>query len=242
MFRKKLKNFLILSLLGLLLFVLSSKTILAQAEEPLFTFSLNFQKLINKIIGKLLPPQEEDPYKEKYYELLQELAKLKLSLKEIKEKEIISFKEKYLPQTQEVEVLKKDNFGYIYVSNFEGIKEGMIVVDKNFVLVGKIIKVYKNYSIVQSLEVPNLEFNVTNLEDKLLGLGKTISNGFLEVDFVDPQMEIKLNDFVLTGEGPFPAGFVIGLVNKIYKNQFNQKIIVKLLFNSSSEKLLVIKK
>ncbi len=241
MFRRKIKNFLLLTCIGFLLFMLSTKTILAQVEEQVFTFSLNFQKLI-KNLWQTLFPQEKDVYKEKYYELLQELAKLKLVLKTVKEKNLITLREKYLPQTVEVNVFKNDGFGNYYVSLLPEISEGMIVVDQNWVLVGKVKKIFKNYALVESLEVPNLEFNVINVDGQLLGLGKTISNGFLEINFVDPNLEISLNDFVLTGEGLFPSGFIIGSVNKIYKNQFNQKIIVKLAFDSSAEKFFVIKK
>ncbi|MFN3605562.1 MAG: hypothetical protein ACK4UJ_12725, partial [Leptonema sp. (in: bacteria)] len=87
MFKKKIKNFLIILGLAVLLFLFSAKTILAQAEEILFSWSLNFQRIIQGIFKKFLPPTD-DLYKEKYYELLQELAKLKLTLKDIKETEI----------------------------------------------------------------------------------------------------------------------------------------------------------
>ncbi len=243
MFRKKIKNFLLLTLISFLFLVLSNKTLLAQAQEPLFSFSLNFQKLIKDFFQKIFP-QEKDVYKEKYYLLLQELAQLKLALKTLKEQELIkewvNLKEKYLAQP--VKVLKKDDFGFYYVAVFPGIKEGMIVVDQNWVLVGKVKKVFKNYALIESLEAPNLEFNVTNLEGQLLGLAQTVSNGFLEVNFADPQLEVKLNDFVLTGEGIFPSGFVVGSVIKIDKTQFHQKIIVKVAFDSLAEKFLILKK
>ncbi len=241
MFKKKIKNFLIITGLALIISFLSSKTILAQAEETLFVWSLNFQKIIKDLFKKLLP-SSEDIYKEKYYELLQELAKLKLTLKNIKEADIVRIQQKYLTNLQETKVFKKDSLGNYYLENFPDITEGMIVLDKNWLLVGRVIKVFKNYSVVQSLETPNLEFNVTDIDGNLLGLAKTISNGFLEVNFVDPQIEINLNDFVLTEKGIFPSGLVVGSVTKVYRTQFNQKIIVKAVFDSESPTFLVIKK
>lgn len=241
MFKKKMKNFFLLSLVALFIFVLSNKTILAQAEEPLYFFSLNFQKIIQDFFKKFLP-QKEDSYKEKYYQLLQELAKLKLTLKNIKEVEIFSAREKFLPHLEEVKVIKKDSLGYYYISNFPGISEKMIVLDENWLLVGKIVKVFQNYSLVESLEVPNLEFNVADTDGQLLGLAKTISNGFVEVNFVDPKIEINLNDFVLTEKGYYPSGLVVGSVVKIYKSQFSQKIIVRASFDPEASKFLVIKK
>ncbi len=241
MFKKKIKNFLIITSLAVVIFLLSSRTILAQAEETLFSWSLNFQKIIQDFF-KRFRPTSQDIYKEKYYELLQELAKLKLTLKSLKETDIVKIQQKYQADFQEVKVIKKDALGNYYLENFPGIAEEMIVLDKNWLLVGRIVKVFKNYSLVQSLETPNLEFNVTDIEGNLLGLAKTISNGFLEVNFVDPQMKINVNDFVLTEKGIFPSGLVVGSVVKIYRNQFNQKIIVKAVFDPESSTFLVIKK
>jgi cell shape-determining protein MreC len=239
MFRKKTKNILIIFLLSLIFYWLSSQA-LAQ-EEPIFNVSLNFQKLMKNFWQKILPSKEEDFYKEKYYELLQELAKLKLTLKQVKETEIISQKEKYLPNLVSADILKIDSFGYIYAEN-RGVKEGTIVLDKNWTLVGKVSKITKNYLIITSLNVPGLEFNIANIDGELLGLGKTISNGFLEINYVKPETQIKINDFVLTyGDDNFPSGFLIGTVKKINKTKFGQQIIVQLLFDLDSGKVYLIK-
>lgn len=241
MFRQKIKNFLILTLLGGLFFFFSSRTILAEVESRLFSISLNFQGFLRELLKQFIP-DEENLYKEKYYQLLQELAKLKLSLKNINESQILEIKEAYLPKVVRVKVFKKDPLGYFYISNFREISEDLIVLDKNWTLVGRIIKVYKNYSLVESLNVPNLEFNVQNIDGELLGLAKTLSNGFLEVNFIDPQIKINLNDFVLTDKGFYPPGFVIGSVIKTENIKFNPKIIVKALFDPESSEFLVIKK
>jgi len=239
MFRKKTKNILIIFLLSLVCYWLSSQA-LAQ-EEPVFNISLNFQKLIKNFWQKILPSREEDFYKEKYYELLQELAKLKLTLKQIKETEIISQREKYLPNLISADILKIDSFGYIYAENPK-VKEGTIVLDKNWTLIGKVSKITKNYLIITSLNVPGLEFNTANIDGELLGLGRTISNGFLEINYVKPETQIKINDFVLTyGDDNFPSGFLVGTVKKINKTQFGQQIIVQLLFELDSGKVYLIK-
>jgi len=237
MFRKKIKNFLIIFLLSLVFFWLGSQA-LAQ-EEPIFTFSLNFQKVIRNFWQNIFSSSDEDIYKEKYYDLLRELAKLKLSLKEVKETGIIDKSKFY--NLQEANILKIDQFGYIYAENIQA-KEGMLVLDKNFALVGKVSKVTKNYLIISSLNVSGIEFNIANLDGEFLGLGKTISNGFLEVNYVKPETQVKLNDFILTyGDDSFPSGFLVGSVRKINKTQFGQQIIVKLLFNLDSGKIYLIK-
>jgi cell shape-determining protein MreC len=239
MFRKKTKNILIIFLLSLVFYWLSSQAL--AEEEPVFNISLNFQKLIKNLWQKILPSTGEDFYKEKYYELLQELAKLKLTLKQIKETEIISQREKYLPNLIAADILKIDSFGYIYTENPK-VKEGTIVLDKNWTLVGKVSKITKNYLIITSLNVPGLEFNTANIDGELLGLGKTISNGFLEINYVKPETQIKINDFVLTyGDDNFPSGFLVGTVKKINKTQFGQQIIVQLLFELDSGKVYLIK-
>jgi cell shape-determining protein MreC len=239
MFRKKTKNILIVFILSLVFYWLSSQTL--AEEEPVFNVSLNFQKLIKNFWQKILPSTGEDFYKEKYYELLQELAKLKLALKQFKETEIISQREKYLPNLISADILKIDSFGYIYTENPK-VKEGTIVLDKNWTLVGKVSKITKNYLIITSLNVPGLEFNTANIDGELLGLGKTISNGFLEINYVKPETQIKINDFVLTyGDDNFPSGFLVGTVKKINKTQFGQQIIVQLLFELDSGKVYLIK-
>jgi cell shape-determining protein MreC len=239
MFRKKTKNILVIFVFSLIFYWLSSQA-LAQ-EEPVFNISLNFQKLIQNFWQKILPSIEKDIYKEKYYELLQELAKLKLTLKQIKETEIISQKEKYLPNLISADILKIDSFGYIYAENPK-IQENTIVLDKNWTLVGKVNKITKNYLIITSLNVPGIEFNAANINGELLGLGKTISNGFLEINYVKPETQIKINDFVLTyGDDNFPSGFLVGTVKKINKTQFGQQIIVKLLFELDSGKVYLVK-
>jgi len=238
MFRKKFKNIFIIWLLAIIIFFVGSKT-LAQTE-PIFLFSLNWQKIIRDFWLKIFPPTE-DSYKEKYYELLQELAKLKLALNQIKETEIIANRQKYLPNLVEAEIFKIDSSGYLYterkLSNL-----GTIVLDKNWALIGKVNQVSKNYSTVKTLNVPGIEFNAMNLDGQLLGLAKTISNGFLEINFVDPKIEIKPNDFVLTyGDDNFPSGFLVGTVAKINKTQIGQQLIVKLAFNLDSGKIYFVK-
>ncbi|GIW67296.1 MAG: hypothetical protein KatS3mg096_164 [Candidatus Parcubacteria bacterium] len=239
MLRKKIKNIFFVLLASLLFFWFSQK-VYAQ-QEVFFNLSLGWQNLIKNLWQKIFPQTEDDAYKEKYYELLQELAKLKLTLKQIKETEIITNREKYLPNLTEAKILKIDPLGYIYAEN-PGIKEEAIVLDQNWSLVGKVVKVSKNYLVVASLNLPGIEFNTANIDGELLGLGKTISNGFLEVNFIDPKLKIKINDFVLTyGDDNYPSGFLVGTVNKINKTQLGQQIIVKLSFNLDSGKIYLIK-
>jgi cell shape-determining protein MreC len=238
MFRKKIKKVFTIWFLAVVIFFVGSKT--SAQTEPIFLLSLNWQKTIRGFWLKIFPPAE-DSYKEKYYELLQELAKLKLALNQIKETEIISNQKKYLPNLVEAEIFKVDSLGYLYTERKTS-NPGTVVLDKNWALVGKVTQVSQNYSTVATLNMPGIEFNAMNLDGQLLGLARTISNGFLEINFVDPKIEIKLNDFVLTyGDDNFPAGFLVGTVAKINKTQIGQQLIVKLAFDLDSGKIYFVK-
>lgn len=239
---KKTKIILISLALGLILVLFSTEGALAQFDNDIFYVSLNFQQILKGLISKILPLGNSDIYKEKYFKLLEELAKLKLSLEETKEEEIIQNLKNLKEKVSEAEVLKVDELGNIYIKNFQGIREGLIVVDKKWILIGKIVTIYKNYSIVESLLKPGIEFNTMDINEKMLGLGKTISNGFIEIDYVDPKTKIKEGDFVFTyGNDFFPRGFLIGEVSKIIKSEFKQKIIVKSASNFNSDILYIIK-
>jgi cell shape-determining protein MreC len=242
MFKDKLKKTFFLLLISCLFFVLSFKVY--AKEEGIFNISLKWQKNVKNFWSKIFGFDEESFYKEKYYQLLEELAKLKLSLNEIKESDLSSIKQNYfLNKVVEADILKLDPVGKIFVEYKNDVSEGSLVLDKSWTLLGKVSKITKNYIIIDSLEIPGIEFNVANFQGELLGLAKTVSNGFLEVDFVDPKIKINLNDFVLTyGDDLFPAGFIVGSVSKVSKSQFNQKIIVKLTFNlKDKDKVYILK-
>lgn len=240
MFRKKITIFIFLFFLGLSLIWINDKVV--AGSDYFFYISLNWQNFLQNLLEKILPAKEKDVYKEKYYQLLEEFAKLKLMLDQIKESSLVVNREKYLPNLVELDVLKVDAFGNVYVNFDKNLSENSIFLDKNWSLVGKIDKITKNYAVIKSLNSAGLEFNVSNLNRELLGLGRTLSNGFVEVNFVDPKIEIKENDFVLTyGDEIFPAGFLVGTVEKIIKNENQKKIIVKTTFDLKDKKIYLIK-
>lgn len=242
MFKKKIKNFVLVVLLSLFLFLLSSR-VFAQMETPLFSFSLDFQNFFKNLFDKLMPTKDADTYKEKYYELLQELAKIKISLKGIQETQITQNFAKYLGKTYEVKILKTDPFGYIYTQLIPNATQDMLVLDKNYVLVGKVVEVTPRYLLIRSLNHPETRFSLASLDGNLLGLAQSISNGYLEVNYIDPQVKVETNDFVITyGDDVFPKNFLVGSISKIYSQPFNQKIIVKLLFDLEPGKLYLLSK
>lgn len=246
MLKPKIKIIFLALFLGWLLFFLSSKT-LAKIEEPVFYISLNFQKFLKETIGKIIPFKEEDPFKEKYYQLLRELARLKMETKSsLATSSVITVKDKYFDNLIEARVLKIDALGNIYLNNVKEATKGTIVLDKNFVLIGIIEKVTDKFMIVKSLNAPDWELKVNDLDGNLLGLAKSVSNGFWEVDFVDPNINIKANSFILTAENEiFPIGLIIAVVKDVYYQSLDKKsinkVVAKTVFSIDDGKVYLLK-
>ncbi|GIW65387.1 MAG: hypothetical protein KatS3mg093_366 [Candidatus Parcubacteria bacterium] len=228
MFKSKIQIIFLALILGFLSFILSQKVI-AKVEEPIFYISLNFQKLLKETLARIIPfAKDDDPFREKYYQLLQELAKLKM---ELKNDLVTSTPEKYFQSLIETTVLKSDSFGKIYLNKVKDINEGTIVLDKNFVLVGIIEKITDKFMIVKSVNTPDLTFKVNDLNGNPLGIARSVSNGFLEIDFVDPQLQLKDNSLVLTAAMEneiFPPGLIVARVKDVYYQNLDKKIISKI--------------
>lgn len=245
MFKSKIKIIFLALVIGWVLFFLGSQT-LAKIEEPIFYISLNFQKFLKETIGKIIPLKEEDPFKEKYYQLLRELAKLKMETKDNLATGSVVIKNKYFNNLSEARILKVDTLGNIYINKVEGATKGTVVLDKNFILVGIVEKVMDKFIIVKSLNAPDWELKVSNLDGHLLGLAKSISNGFLEVDFVDPELNVKANSFVLTADNEvFPVGLIVAVVKDVYYQNIDKKninkIVVKTAFNIDEGKVYLLR-
>ena len=223
-----MKKLIIFFLIGLIIFNLSNR-VLAEEVNNLQFVSLKIQKFFNDLgetIFASFLKKEDDQYKEKYFSLLQELAELKLNLKTAEEnlKELSS-----LNNLQKLNFLKKDNVGYYYFENLEKAEEGDLVVDRKLTLIGFVLKKTKNYLIVKSLLFPDLEFNLADAEGEFLGSGKTVGNGFLEINY--PQAKkIEKNQPVFTfgNDNLFPANFLVGTVYEIKKTNNSERVIVKL--------------
>jgi hypothetical protein len=130
MYKQKIKIFLLISIVGSALFLLSLNVLAIDDEAQIY--SLNFQKILKNLVKKIFPFQikdEDSIYKEKYYNLLQELAKLKLSLTQIQEEKIFNQKEKYLPDLISVDVLKKIHL-VIFILNLLILKRELLLLIK----------------------------------------------------------------------------------------------------------------
>ncbi|GEM_PF-998548 len=239
-----IKKFLIVYAIVAIIFLSNLNTTFARQYEKIYLFSLSFQGIVNSIlenIKSLLPGTKSEEYKEKYFNLLKELAQIKIAEQEkifLKSLELI--KSKY-PNSTEVKRISSA-FGIIYAEFSKNVKEGSIVVDENWILIGKIRKVLSNYLEIISLNYPGLQFNVANLDGKLVGLANTTGLGYIEVNFTEPDIKVKAGDLLITAgnDGIFPKGFLLGEVLKIEQKHNFQKLIISPLGNFDSNKFIVI--
>lgn len=223
-----LKKFLILTLIGFFIFILSS-TVLANEENKIFLVSLKIQKIINDFFinlrGSFL--KNNDEYREKYFYLLQEVSQLKLNLKKIEEKNK-SLEE--LTNIIPLEIYKKDPQGLFYASFRDDVNEGDIVIDRNFVLIGFIFQKTKNYLIIKTLLHPDIVFNLSDSENKFLGSGRTLVNGFVEInDAKNYKIRKDMLVFTYGGDSIFKPNFLVGTISDLEQVNVNSfRIIVKL--------------
>lgn len=238
------KFVLILSLIALI-FLGNFNNALAEEYEKGFLNFLKVKEISKGILEKFksfVLVERQDNYKAKYYELLKQLAQMKLAEREdlfLRSIELI--KQRY-PNAVEANNLFSQ-LGIIYASTDKKVRDGATVIDENWILIGKVRKVYKNnYLEIISLNYPELQFNVSNLEGKNIGLAKTTGLGYIEINFVDPQTKIKVGNLLLTAgkDDIFPKDFLIGEVFKIENLGTNQKIYVVPLGNFESDKFIIV--
>lgn len=239
------KKFFLVFLLVILIFLGNFNKALAEEYEKNFLYFLKIKEASKNVLEKiksLLLSERPDDYKTKYYNLLKQLAQMKLAEKEelfLKSIELI--KQRY-PDSVEAKHLFSQ-LGIIYAVTEGKVKEGAVVIDENWILVGKVRKVYKNnYLEIVSLNYPELQFNVSNFDGKSIGLAKTTGLGYIEVNFVDPQTKIKVGNLLLTAgrDNIFPKDFLIGEIFKIENLVTSQKIYIIPLANFEADKFIIV--
>jgi rod shape-determining protein MreC len=94
-----------------------------------------------------------------------------------------------------------------------GIKEGMVVVVENKVMVGKVKTVYETSSIVQTIFDKSFKIPVR--------IGETETDAFYDggltakLSLIDSKSQIKEEDFVLAADKDLPYGLVLGRITGI---------------------------
>lgn len=127
----------------------------------------------------------------------------------------------------------------------DGISEGMPVITQQKVLVGKINKVYRNFSKVMLISHKESLFPVKISETDILGVIKGRGNLDIFLDSVPQENEIKEGDLIITTAltEVFPEGLLVGEIEEVKKSDIDiyQKAEVKPFFDIKKiENLFVI--
>lgn len=88
-------------------------------------------------------------------------------------------------------------------------------------IVGKIISVSQNYSVVLPFNHSSFKLSVNTKKKKLLGLLESDIYGNTVMSFIKLGSEIALGDTIVTSNisNIFPEGFPVGVVNSLYESQ-----------------------
>jgi rod shape-determining protein MreC len=117
----------------------------------------------------------------------------------------------------------------------DGIEEGMVVITPEKFLIGKIIKVYSNFSAVQVFTDKDFTFDAQISEKEISGLIKGEGNFKAKIQLIPREKEIQAGDKVLTSAlgGKFPAGIFVGEIEKVEKSDiiFYQEAKIKPAFD-----------
>lgn len=114
----------------------------------------------------------------------------------------------------------------------DGISKGMIVINEQKVLVGKIGEVYQNFSKVQLISHEAISFDAKilapyqsedfggGLDTETFGLVKGKGNLKLSFELIPQGKEIKIGDQIITTAlgGNFPPGLLVGEIKEIKKS------------------------
>lgn len=102
----------------------------------------------------------------------------------------------------------------------DGLSQGLPVITKQKVLIGKVDEVYKNFSKIQLITAKENSFDVEIREREVIALVKGKGNFNFYLDLVPREKEIKEGDLVITSAlgGIFPKGLLVAEIKKIKKS------------------------
>ena len=100
------------------------------------------------------------------------------------------------------------------------ISPGMTVITQEKVLVGKISKVYENFSSVELISNKKSEFSARIAEEEISGLIQGQGRFLLSFNRISQNVKIFKGDIVLTDvlDNDFPPGLLVGKVKEIKKS------------------------
>jgi len=125
-----------------------------------------------------------------------------------------------------VRFLGKDVSGDIFLINKgseDGIEEGKVVILPEKVLVGKVMKVYPNFSKVKVFTFKDFSFDVEIGKEKIAALAKGQGNFKAKIELIPKEKEIFPGDKVFTSAlgGNFPNGILVGEIDEIKESDIS---------------------
>ena len=230
---KKQKNFLIFVFILTIIIVTgscrnSSKNFFYSISSPFQARLWNYGQHISSFIQSFLHKNSLEKENQKLREENQKLLYENLFLKKLQEENEILKKTIDVGLNKEFKlqlasVVGKDLFQDTLLID-SGTKDGLVldlpVITENKVLVGKINKVYKNFSKVELVSAKNFSFDVKIKESTIYGKAKGEGNFRVTIERLPANVNIKEGEIIVTsGEGEiFPEGLLVGKIAKIKKS------------------------
>lgn len=117
----------------------------------------------------------------------------------------------------------------------DGVFEGEVVITPEKTLLGKVSKVYQNFSKVTLITEKDFSFNVQIPAKKIEGLAKGGGGTKLILSFLPKEEKIEEKEKIITSElgGEFPKGILVGEIEELKKFDFKpyQEAKVKIGFS-----------
>jgi len=106
----------------------------------------------------------------------------------------------------------------------DGISEGFPVVTNQKLLLGRVGKVYRNFSEVILISNKKSSFDAEIREKEIYGIVKGKGSFELSFDLVPKDKEISNGDLIVTSAlgGVFPQGFLVGKIKEVRKSDVEQ--------------------
>ena len=243
--RKFLRVYFLLFLVSLFLILVDGVSDSRLGKKCYDFFSFNFCKMFSKVLSENALEQENK-------RLLQEMAALSYKeqmfdqlRKENQElKRILEFRFNYPKYIVPAEIVRKTpeevNLSYgIGKGSSDGIEKDAPVISFNG-LVGKVLKVNQNTSVIQTLKNYNSAVSVRDTRSREQGILKWDKKFFIEG--MPQYADIRKGDTIVTsGVGSvFPRGLPVGIVENVGKQTNDYSLDVEILTFDDLDKIDVV--
>lgn len=204
-------------------------------EASLFNFSKKIINFYGAMIENISLKKENERLKLEIKRLIAENEKLKeLKIENEEMRKALRLELEKIFDFKMARFIGKDvsgDFLRVDKGSEDGIKEGMVVITPENCLVGRIFKVYSNFSAVQVFTDKDFSFDAKISEKNISVLVKGQGNFKAEIEFVPKEENLTQGDKVLTSPlgGKFPAGILVGEIEEIEKSDitFYQEVRLK---------------